>query len=238
MSAAGGELPLVLLPGLAGHRAEFEGVARSWTHGPTLCLEPFVAGDLSVAGQADQTHAAARAAGFDSYLVAGHSQGGLVALELSVRQPRAVVGVAILDSPVVLPRALRAALRSFAALLGTWMGPTLLRTFFRATFVEADGPAFRDEVMARLADVPRGAAHQIVGAAFGYDASPALISATVPVAYVRANIPTPLDQLPATVRGVDVPGAGHWVHVHRSMDVIAVLNDLVAAADTTTSHIG
>jgi pimeloyl-ACP methyl ester carboxylesterase len=238
MTVSSAGLPLVLLPGLAGHAAEFAAVARSWERGPTLSLDPRVTGDLSIGGQADQLAAAARSAGFDRYVVCGHSQGGLVALELAARQPDVVAALAVLDSPVLLPRPLRATLRAFASALGTWAGPALLRTFFRATFHEADSPRLRAEVMTRLAAVPQEAAARVVRATFAYDAGPALGSATVPVTYVRANIPTRLERLPAHVNGVTIDGVGHWVHVHRPHDVAALLDELGARCSPPLDHRG
>ena len=222
-------LPAVFVPGLAGHASEFEALARLWTHGPVLCLEPAVTGDLSIAGQAHRVAETVRDAGLDAYVVVGHSQGGLVALELAVTRPAEVVAVAVLDAPVLVPRPLRAALRGFAALLGTPLGPLLLRAFFRATFVEADRPENRAAVLARLAGVPTPVARRIVGAAFGYDGARALALLDVPATIVRANIPTRLDRLPSTVRGREITGAGHWIHVHRPQEVAALLDELTAA---------
>jgi pimeloyl-ACP methyl ester carboxylesterase len=222
------DVPALFLPGLAGHAAEFAGLALLWP-GPALCLDPPVDGDLTIAGQAHQLAGRAAAAGFTRFVVVGHSQGGIVALHLAVTRPDLVAGVVLLDAPVLVPAPLRAAMRLFGAALATPLGGALLRAFFRATFAAADGDRFRAEVMARLAAVPRRSAHRIVAAAFGFDGAAALRAVRVPATYVRANIPTPLDRLPPHVRGHDLGGAGHWVHVHRAAEVGALLNELAAA---------
>ncbi|MEU8238064.1 hypothetical protein AB0C07_07465 [Actinoplanes missouriensis] len=133
-----------------------------------------------------------------------------------------------------MPPPLRAAVRMLPALLGTRLGPALLRTFFRATFTgatftEADTHARRDAVLRRLDAVPQAVARRIVAAAFGYDGAAALDAVRVPAAVVRANIPVRLRLLPPHVRGHAITGAGHWVHVHRPREVGGVLDGLVAA---------
>lgn len=222
-------LAAVFVPGLAGHAAEFDVLAQHWVHGPTLRLNPDYDGDLSIAGLARQVADKAQQADFARYVVIGHSQGGLVALELAISRPDVVAAVAVLDSPVLLPKPLRAALRLFAAAIGTPLGPLLLQTFFRATFTEADEPAHRAAVLHRLSGVRRSAAQRIVGAAFAYDGASALSSVRVPTLCIRATIPTRLDRLPTGVRGRQIDGGGHWIHVHRPHEVGDELAELVAA---------
>ncbi|MEV0354940.1 alpha/beta hydrolase [Nocardia sp. NPDC050697] len=226
-------LAAVFVPGLAGHAAEFDTLARGWSHGPALCLDPFY-DEPTIPGQAARVAEAAGRAGFSRYLVAGHSQGGLVALELARARPDVVAAVAIVDAPLLVPAPVRAALTVFVALLRTPIGPALLRAFFRATFAAADGSGHRADVMARLAAVPPAQARRFVRAAFGYPGRRALGELTVPCAYVRANIPVPLDRLPAGVRGCDLSGVGHWVHLHRPRQLMAVLHEL---ADETQLHV-
>lgn len=229
-------LDLVLVPGLAGHAAEFAGVAERWDRGSVLALDDFVDGDLSIVGQADRLAAVLDRRGLERCLAAGHSHGGLVVLELAQRRPDLVAAVAVLDSPVLPPTALRVLLRGFAALVRTAAGPGLLRSFFRATFTSADSADFRAEVMTRLAAVPRQTAAEVVRGTFGYQGGAALAALTVPAAFVRANIPTPLDRLPAGITGVDISDAGHWVHVHRPHEVSRVLHDLATEVAERARH--
>lgn len=212
---------------MAGHAGEFDAMARGWVHGPHLCLDP-IYGEFTIAGQAARVAEAARAAGFTRYLVLGHSQGGVVALELARMYPDVVVAVVIVDAPVLVPAPIRTALSLFAALLHTPIGPALLRAFVRATFTAADAPEHRAGVLRRLAAVAHSDARRVVAAAFGFRAIDAFAALTVPSAYLRAEIPTRLDRLPVGVRGYDVSGAGHWVHLHRPDRLIAVLEELAA----------
>ncbi|MFD3705396.1 alpha/beta fold hydrolase [Nocardia sp. NPDC058658] len=226
------QLAAVFLTGLAGHPDEFGALAALWTRGPTLSLSPLYRGDLSISAQARHVAELAEDAGFDRFVAIGHSQGGLVGLELAVTRPDVVAAVAVLDSPVLVPRPVRIALRMFVALLHTPVGPALLRLFFRATFVEADRLEQRAAVMRRLDRVPRAAARRIVGAAFGYDAAGALTKVEVPVSYVKANVPTRLDRLPARVEGYEVADSGHWVHVHHPHEVGTILGQLASRVES------
>jgi hypothetical protein len=54
----------------------------------------------------------------------------------------------------------------------------------------------------------------VVAGTFTYDSTARLRALTVPAVCVRANIPVRLDRLPATVRGTEITGVGHWPHVH------------------------
>lgn len=237
--------PVVLLPGLAGARTEFAAlVDRFAAAHPVHALDPFGAGDLTVDGQADQLAAAVRRLSCDPAavrrmsgdpaVVVGHSHGGLVALSMAARHPDLVAGVVLIDTPVLLPRAARLLARLPLAALGTPLARPAVRLFLAATFRDADPPAWRDEVLTRLAAVPLPVVRAVVAGTFTYDSTRRLRELTVPALCVRANIPIRLERLPSGVRTADIPGAGHWVHVHaadRTGDAVAgFLSTLPAGA--------
>ena len=129
-------------------------------------------------------------------------------------RPELVAGLVLLDVPLLLPPAVRLLARLPLALLRTPLGRPAVRRFFAGTFRAADGPAWRAEVLARLDRVPAHVVRAVVAGTFTYDSAARLRALTVPAVCVRANIPVRLDRLPATVRAVEIPGVGHWPHVH------------------------
>ncbi|MEV4508499.1 alpha/beta hydrolase [Dactylosporangium sp. NPDC049525] len=214
------------MPGLAGSGDEFSaqvawfggGRPGDAPGGPArrrvVAVEPFTGGDLSVDGQARQLAALLEGQGDAPCVVVGHSHGGLVALSLAVQRPELIAGLVLLDVPLLLPPLARVLARLPLALLRTPLRKPLLRRFFRTTFREADGSAWRAEVLARLDRVPAHVVRAVVGGTFTYDSTSRLRALAVPAVCVRANIPVRLDRLPAAVRRVEITGVGHWPHVH------------------------
>jgi pimeloyl-ACP methyl ester carboxylesterase len=216
---------LVLLPGLGGHAGEFDAQAEQFgRQRRVLALDPFSAGDLSVDGQADQLAELVRRRGLAGVVVLGHSHGGIVALATAARHPDLVAGLVVLDSPLLLPRAVRALARVPLSVLRTRLAARVLRGFFAATFTESDPAAWRTEVLRRLDLVPRQVASAVVHGTFTYDTARAIDALEVPVLVVRANVPLRTRRLPGHVQVGDATGAGHWPHVHAP----EVVNDLIA----------
>jgi pimeloyl-ACP methyl ester carboxylesterase len=225
-----GPVALLFIPGFAGHAGEFAAqVAHFGGLRPTLAIDLPTTGDLSITGLADQVAAMATELGTQHFVAVGHSQGGLVALELANRYPERVAGTVILDAPVLLPAGVRVILRALLLVLRTPLWRPALRSFFAGTFTQRDSPAWRAEVLQRLDHIPQRAASAMVPATFAYNADGALRLLSVPTLYVKANVPTNLSRLPATVRAEEILGSGHWVHVHAPNLVNAHVDQLLAA---------
>ena len=220
------------IPGFAGHGAEFSALVDRLDE-PALTTDLPHTPDATVERQADLLAGLADARGLGDLLVVGHSQGGIVALALAERRPDLIRGLVLLDAPVLVPVPVRTVLRVLLpALLRGPVGRAAMRAFFRGTFTAADPPAFRAEVLERLARTPIEVARTMVASTFGYDAVRRLRASTVPCTYVRANIPTDLAELPPSIRTARIDGAGHDVHVHAADQVAAV----VRQAGTTGSE--
>lgn len=216
-------MTVLFIPGLAGHGAEFTAQTTRLSE-PALTTDLPQTPDATVEGQADLLAARADAGGLSDLLVVGHSQGGIVALALADRRPDLVRGLVLLDAPVLIPAPVRTVLGVLLpALLREPVGRAALRAFFRGTFTEADPPAFRAEVLERLARTPISVSRTVVTSTFTYDAARRLRDLTVPCTYVRANIPTDLAALPPSIRSLRIDGAGHYVHVHAADEVAAVI---------------
>jgi pimeloyl-ACP methyl ester carboxylesterase len=154
---------------------------------------------------------------------------------MAARHPDLVAGVVVLDAPVLLPRAARRALGLLLTALPRRLWPTALRRFMIATFTATDDPAWRAEVLDRLAGTDPMTARALVRETFAFDGRRSLAALTVPALCVRANIPTPLYRLPDGVAGAEISGAGHWVHVHRPAEVAALLRNFRNAPDGVTA---
>lgn len=217
--------PIVVLPGLAGSRSEFDALAAHLTGARRVeIVLPFLDGDLTVDGQARQFTARIAAAGIDKCVLIGHSHGGLVALSLAAQRPDLVAGLVLLDTPVQLPPVVRLAARVLFAAVPDRLFQRGIRRFFAATFTDADPRAWQAAVMERLAGTPQAVIRAVVAGTFTYDSGTKLRALTVPALCVRANIPIRLDELPATVRGEQVLGVGHWPHVHSPETVNKILD--------------
>jgi len=231
-AAASGAVSVVFLPGLAGHPDEF---AAQVTHlgavRGVITSRPVLDGDTSVAGAARRLLADLRRDGVDRFVLVGHSAGGMIALAAAQQQPEGLAGVALLDTPVLLPSPVRVALRLLAVFLRTPLAGPLLRLFVGATFGDSDLAPFRREVLQRLAETPAHAARSLTSTTFTHDSATALASVPVPVLVVRATIPVRVDQLPLATRWIDVRGAGHWVHVHAADRVNTALRDFLDELD-------
>jgi pimeloyl-ACP methyl ester carboxylesterase len=225
-------ISMVLLPGLAGHDLEFMAQTEYFgQHRRVVALNPFRSGDLTVDGQSDQLAQLVVEQRLNPVVVVGHSHGGVVALAMAARHPGLVAGLVVLDAPVMLPAAARAALRVPLTALRTPLAMPLLRKFFAATFSDHDPLPFRAEVLRRLAAVPSAVAGAAVHGTFTYNTAAALRSLAVPTLVVRANIPIRMDQLPDRIDGAVVTGAGHWPHVHAPGRVNLLLEQFLSARD-------
>jgi hypothetical protein len=125
---------------------------------------------------------------------------------------------------VLLPPAARLLAKVPLGTLSTPLARPAVRRFFATTFRDADPPAWRAEVLARLEAVPLPAVRAVVAGTFTYDGARRLHALTVPALCIRANIPIRLEKLPDGIRTADIPDAGHWVHVHavdRTSDSVA-----------------
>jgi pimeloyl-ACP methyl ester carboxylesterase len=169
----------------------------------------------------------------EAALVVGHSQGGIAALELASRRPDLVRGLIVLDAPVSIPLPVRAILRRILPLVlrGRAARP-VLRRFMTSTFSRAENPEFRAAVLQRLDQIPATTIRTSVTSTFGYDAAARLATLRMPCTFVRANIPTDLCALPASVRTHRIDDAGHWVHVYAPDAVTAIIEEALAAQPT------
>jgi pimeloyl-ACP methyl ester carboxylesterase len=201
-----------------------------------LALDPFVVGDLSVAGQAGKVAAAMAAADLGRAVVVGHSLGGLIALELGAH-PDLVSAVVALDASLDSRFGERAGVGVALALrrvLGPQaLGPRALRDYFERLFGEQDSPAFRDELLTRASAVPPRAVGDLIAATVRYPGRKAMARLRAPALYVRGSVGGRVRGLPSGVSVVDVPEVGHWIHVQEPTAVATAVNRFLSGLVAT-----
>lgn len=127
------QTPLLFLPGLLCDRRIWSAQVDRFGDRPTIVVDGYGMAD-SLGAMADHALADAPA----SFIVAGHSMGARVALEVVRRAPERVAALALLDTGVHLPRPNEAASRhellalgrreGIDALLDRWLPPMVLES--------------------------------------------------------------------------------------------------------------
>ena len=249
--------PALPLPGIGvrgeGWRPQAEGLADA----PRLLLfdnrgigESTVAtpGPLSIEQMADDALAVARAAGWESFHVVGHSMGGVIAQRLALAHPEAVRSLALLCTVARGADAVRMNWRQLVLGLRTHFGP---RRWRRRAFLELIFPpdylrsADTDALAAGLAPLfGRDLAEQppiLLRQAMAlrrHDATPELHRLRVPALVVCAEHdpiapPWAGRALAAAIPGarlVELAGASHGVPIQDPPRINGLLAELFAAA--------
>jgi 4-hydroxy-2-oxoheptanedioate aldolase len=216
--AHGGREPLVLLPGMLGDASLWNDVAPALADvaRPRFGRIDF---DDSIAAMASTVLAAAP----DRFALAGHSLGGIVALEIMRQAPRRVSRLALLNA---------SARPASDTQLAVWASMRE-REFADVAhgFAETnarDGSVERVEAMAHAVG-PRGLARQLAAQATRPDSRPALGAIAVPTLVVTGSedaiCPRELqEELTAGIPGarhVVVDGAGHMAPLDQAATVAA-----------------
>jgi pimeloyl-ACP methyl ester carboxylesterase len=215
-----GREPVVLLPGMLGSDALWEGVAPALAEHAAVRFAR-IDFDDSIEAMASTVLAAAP----ERFALAGHSLGGIVALEIVRQAPERVTRLALLNASA--RPANDAQLAMWASMRDGDFGEVV------KGFVAANGgPPDTVEAMA-LAVGPRGRGRQRGGAAARPDSRPSLGSIRVPTLVLTgaddAICPRELqEELVAGIpqaRHVVVDGAGHMAPLDAPADVAAHLTD-------------
>jgi pimeloyl-ACP methyl ester carboxylesterase len=144
--------------------------------------------DYTVAGFADDLALLCATLHFDSpVVVAGHSMGGTVALELAAYHEHLLSAVVLIDSVILPDPALVKALLPVARALNGDGYREALHRAVSTLFLSTDNPRRKARLLASMAGIPQ----HVLASSFRnhvteYDATPAARQCRVPVAYIAA----------------------------------------------------
>jgi pimeloyl-ACP methyl ester carboxylesterase len=244
--------PVLLVQGIGvvgeGWRPQIDGLSKAFT---TVAFDnrgfgrsTIGEGTLSIEAMAADAIALMDASGFDTFHVAGHSMGGVIAQEIALRVPARVRSLALLctfargkdGAAMTLPMlitSLRMRIGTRAmrrnAFLELIMPARYLRETDRAALAGRLAPLFGYD----LANQPMFVMQQLKAMA-RYDAGPRLAQlSSIPTIVVSATedrVAPPANgrALAAAIPGsryVELADAGHGVTIHRAGEITALLSD-------------
>jgi len=154
--------------------------------------------------------------GLGRAMIAGHSMGGLVALELANRRAELVERIALLDSIVAIPPDLTGAVEGLSLLLDSPRCADTIDEFIRKWLVtDQTDRVLVDRVVETMRSAPREVAVDCWRSLVTYDDRGALKACPVPMLFVAAgNSVSRLEELPDMNPGLElacIRGASHFL---------------------------
>jgi len=189
-------------------------------------------GDYSPARLADDLAEMALALDLAPVVAVGHSLGGIVALELSLRHPRLVAGVACLDSSVLAVPGRPARLFSLLDGLRSPGWRSSFRRYFEAAFEPTDDPARKEAILTRMLGTPQHVVVSLFEQWRSFDGPAALRACRTPLLYVSSTRPRAdaarLKELCPQLMCGQVVGSGHFLTLEVPEQVNAMLERFLA----------
>lgn len=184
-------------------------------------------GDYSFSRLADDIEEVAGRQGWPPLVAVGHSMGGVVALELSLRHPGRVAGVACLDSTVLTPPGRPTRMHSLLEGLRSTAWKNYFRRYFESSFEPTDDLERKEAVLTRMVSTPQHVVVSLFEQWRTADGAAAARACRVPFLYLCSSRPrTDPSQLrelcPQLVTG-QVVGSGHFMTLETPDQVNAML---------------
>jgi pimeloyl-ACP methyl ester carboxylesterase len=161
-------------------------------------------------------------------VVIGHSMGGVVALALAQRHPDIPAALVLVDSPVLVPGALKLQIEQVIAGLKTPAFREVARGLVEnAMFLPTSDPALKERIVGGMAGAPQQVMVSAMEQIFAFDSEAALAACRVPLLNLSAAVPlvdtARLRKLrPEVVTGQTV-GSGHFIQLEVPDQVNAML---------------
>ena len=221
---------LIFLHGTAGSSSDFDAQMRHFQpHWKCLSLTLKA---LSVKQLADEVQDQLNQQIPDaSYILIGHSLGGLVALEMASRPAPGLKGIALLDTPMLMLLEAAEGMRPLAdAFASDAYLPTLEAFANQYFFIDQDEPAIRKKLITRLLEFPKAAFNQLWHASGEYAAESAAKKVSVPMLYIHSGVPIDLEKLQALVPSVTIQKTtrgSHYSPLFSSSEINSFLDSFV-----------
>ena len=233
-----GGLPVVFVHGLGGAAGQWASqLAHLRSRRRALAVDlrghggsaPAEDGAYGIEEYADDLGAVADDLGLDRFVLAGHSMGASVAVELAAREGERVAGLLLVDPNGDQTEIPRAELDEFLAALRADPADEM-RWYFRQVLVGA-APETADRVLADLEGTPAEVLVRSLESSFAYSPVPGLERFRGPVLSVVSDmnaLPYSLHNLLPDLPVRRVAGASHWLMLDRPEEVDRLLDELLA----------
>lgn len=192
-------------------------------------LSPAARGRYSIKRLAQDVLTVANAQNLENFVLVGHSLGALVAMEFAASAPQRVKKLILVDPPPA-PGALPPdVVRQTREALARDPHATIEQYWKQQPFANSR-PETQRRLLLSLNKLARNAAVELTEDSLGYDATQALAQYGGPkFAIVTLSNDTPLS-LQHAVPDIEysvIEGTGHWIHLDRPAEFIAVLERLL-----------
>lgn len=192
-------------------------------------LSPAVRGRYSIRRLAQDVLTVANAQNLEHFVLVGHSLGALVATEFAAAGPQRVKKLILVDPPPA-PGALPAdAIRKIRDSLAQDPYATIEQYWQQGPFVGAR-PETERRLLASLRKLARNAAIELTEDSLSYDARVSLRQYNGPkyaIVTIANDTPLSLHHAVPDVEYAVIEGTGHWIHLDRPAEFIAVLERLL-----------
>jgi pimeloyl-ACP methyl ester carboxylesterase len=206
-------------------------------HLPGMAGSSAPANDCTIATYADDVAWLCTELGVDRAVIAGHSMGGAIALEIAARRPELARGVVLLDPlPIAATELYRERMTGFVqALRGPGYEPALRGFASALMFRPTDDPDAMATIVDEIAAVPQPVAASTMASALAWDGEACASQVKAPVLLILAGdgIPTDLDRVRAVVPDLEIGrtvGVGHFAHVLAADQVNGMIDRFLAVS--------
>jgi pimeloyl-ACP methyl ester carboxylesterase len=190
--------------------------------------------DYTVTNFADDLAWVCRELEIERPIVVGHSMGGTIALELGANHPGSAAAVVMVDSYICLPTAFLEAMRAFSEDLKGESYIQAIELGLSGLYIPGEDPSVRESFFGSL----RKTQQRVLSQAFDnhileYDAEPAAMRCTVPIAYIGAETSSAnvdrLREVQPRIKVGQTMGSGHFSPLLVPDQINAMIRDFAHA---------